>query len=158
LYRVNLPPLRERGEDVVELAERYLEHLGRRHRLPGRKLSEGARRRIRSHAWPGNVRELAHELERALVFEEAEVLDLPQLPGGGQESADETTVAGCWFNLDFTFPEQGFDLEASIQFLIQRALRQTDGNVSAAARLLGVSRDYVRYRLAGQKRQLGNGN
>ena len=51
----------------------------------------------------------------------------------------------------FRFPDEGFDLEKAISELINRALQQTDNNVSAAARLLGVTRDYLRYRLSGQK-------
>lgn len=70
LYRVVIPALRERGADVVQLAEWFLERLGRRHRLTGRRLSNVGRQRLLAYHWPGNVRELAHELERALVFEE----------------------------------------------------------------------------------------
>jgi DNA-binding NtrC family response regulator len=150
LYRVCLPPLRERGEDLLTLAEYLLEELCRRHRLPRKSLSAAGRQRLHAYPWPGNVRELAHELERALVFEEADELELCQLLAvtmGGQ-----TPLGGDepWFNAAYVFPPQGFSLEGAIHHLIQRALRQSGQNVSAAARLLGVSRDYVRYRLAGR--------
>ena len=56
-----------------------------------------------------------------------------------------------WFKADFQMPEHGFDLENAIRRLIDHALAQSDGNVSAAARRLGVTRDYLRYRLSGQK-------
>jgi len=150
LYRVCLPPLRERGEDLLTLTGCLLEDLCRRHRLPPRSLSAVGRQRLHAYPWPGNVRELAHELERALVFEEADELELCQLmavtpggqkPPGGHES---------WFSAAYVFPPQGFSLEGAIHHLIERALRQSGQNVSAAARLLGVSRDYVRYRLAGK--------
>ena len=62
-----------------------------------------------------------------------------------------------WFNPNFRFPPQGFVLEAAIGLLIQHALKQSGNNVSAAARLLGVSRDYLRYRLAGQQSDQGPG-
>ena len=101
----------------------------------------GFRRRLRAHAWPGNVRELAHEIERELVFEGAEGLEFRAL------AARNTPEASRWLRDDFVFPESGFSLEASIQELVQRALNQTGGNVTAAARLLGVTRDYIRYRL-----------
>jgi DNA-binding NtrC family response regulator len=149
LYRVCLPPLRERGDDVLTLAETLLELLCRRHRLPSRTIAETGRRRLRAYSWPGNVRELAHELERALVFEEDGPLELRQLQMAS--SGALPSDAGGWFNPAFTFPPQGFNLEAAINHLIHRALDQTDQNVSAAARLLGVSRDYVRYRLAQEK-------
>ena len=55
--------------------------------------------------------------------------------------------AGDWFNPNFRFPDEGFDLEKEILRMIEAAIEQADGNVSQAARLLGVPRDYVRYRL-----------
>lgn len=151
LYRIELPPLRERGDDIPAMAERLLDRLCQRHRLPPRTLSQEARERIRRYSWPGNVRELAHELERALVFEEGDSIELRQLTGRLPASACLNSEPLGWFRPDFVFPEQGFDLEQAVLHLIRHALRQTGQNVSAAARLLGVSRDYVRYRLAGCK-------
>ncbi len=157
LYRVNLPPLRERGDDVLALAEVLMTGLCRRHRLPRRTISEAGRRRLRAHRWPGNVRELAHELERAIVFQDGERLDFEGLDLSGSVSGGDVSgsaEAGAslppdeWLNPTFRFGEQGFSLESAINRLIEVALSQTNGNVSAAARLLGVSRDYVRYRLA----------
>ena len=162
LYRILLPPLRERGDDVLHLAEAVLARLSRRHRLPTRSLSETGRRRVLAYGWPGNVRELAHELERALVFEDGESLNLDSLMGASPGAPVETApvnlpvpvsgaVPGDWFNPLFRFPNQGFSLEEAILRLIHHSLGQTHGNVSAAARLLGVSRDYLRYRLGGWK-------
>jgi two-component system, NtrC family, response regulator AtoC len=151
LYRVVLPPLRERGEDVVELARLILGRLCRKHRLPVRVLSTTALQRVRGYAWPGNVRELAHELERAVVFEEGEELELSQLPGGTEGESGPLAEMEGWLNPSFMFPPVGFRLESAINELIGRALGQAGQNVSAAARLLGVSRDYVRYRLGGKR-------
>jgi len=149
LYRILIPPLRERGEDIERLAEALLENLCRRHRLPGKRLSASARLRLRSAPWPGNVRELAHELERALVFEEGEEVKLEQLPA--PVNPDQPPASAAWLNPDFRFPPEGFVLEEAMAVLISRALDQTGHNVSAAARLLGVSRDFLRYRLGGAK-------
>lgn len=153
LYRVQLPPLRSRGDDILELADRLIERLCQRHRLPLRRISHIGRDRLRRHAWPGNVRELSHELERAIVFEENESLDFGSLSNLNepQSTSQESGAPGDWLQKGFCFPEEGFCLEAAINRLIQLALQQTGNNVSAAARLLGVSRDYVRYRLSGQK-------
>jgi DNA-binding NtrC family response regulator len=147
LYRIQIPPLRERGEDVVRLAESLLENLCRRHRVPAKRLAAGGRRRLMAYAWPGNVRELAHELERAIVFEGGAELNLEQL----QTPIDPNkTVAHTeWLNPAFCFPPEGFLLDDAVAVLIGRALQQTGNNVSAAARLLGVSRDFLRYRLGG---------
>jgi DNA-binding NtrC family response regulator len=100
-----------------------------------------------AYAWPGNVRELAHELERAIVFEGGAELNLEQL----QTPIDPNTAAAYaeWLNPDFHFPPEGFVLDDAVAALIGRALQQTGDNVSAAARLLGVSRDFLRYRLGG---------
>jgi DNA-binding NtrC family response regulator len=149
LYRIQIPPLRERGEEILELAGLLVERLCRRHRLPRKQITATGRRKLLAYAWPGNVRELAHELERAIVFADSEALSFEHLqtPIGDVPAG----VSTGWFNASFQFPAQGFALEEAIGFLVQRALKQTGGNVSAAARLLGVTRDYLRYRLAPPK-------
>jgi two-component system, NtrC family, response regulator AtoC len=165
LYRVMLPPLRQRGDDLLDLANRLLAQLCVKHRLGDRKLGLVGRARLRAYSWPGNVRELTHELERALVFEEQEELELDQLAKatelrkGEADSQGEPNLASMdWFNQGFVFPPQGFQLEEAIGRLIQHALAQSEQNVSAAARLLGVSRDYVRYRLGDRKAEGGEGS
>ena len=141
LFRVRIPPLRERGDDILALADVLLARIARRYGLALKTFPAEGRRRLLGHPWPGNVRQLAHEIERAVVFEGEAGLefrslalqDAPDAPGALRD--------------DFVFPETGFSLEATIDGLIRRALRQTGGNVTAAARLLGVTRDYVRYHL-----------
>jgi DNA-binding NtrC family response regulator len=149
LYRIQIPPLRARGEDVLELAGVLTERLCRRHRLPRKPISAAGQQRLSAYGWPGNVRELAHELERAIVFEDSAELNFAHLGHAGV--APPPASPNEWFNPAFRFPEQGFDLEKAIARLIDHALKQTGNNVSAAARLLGVTRDYLRYRLAGEK-------
>src|SRR6266699_2657576 len=102
LFRLCIPALRERGEDILKLAETLLARLHQRHRLPRKTISEKGKQRLLSYAWPGNVRELAHELERALVFTEGDELNFEQL----QPTKSPSTAAGRedWFNPDFTFP------------------------------------------------------
>jgi DNA-binding NtrC family response regulator len=149
LYRIGIPPLRERGDDVLKLAELLMERLSRRHRLPCKTMTAAGRAKLLAHPWPGNVRELSHELERGVVFEDGDQLEFAHLALPGGEGA--TLDPHDWLNAKFAFPAQGFSLEDAINRLIQLALKQTNHNVSAAARLLGVSRDYVRYRLSGGK-------
>lgn len=154
LFRLSIPPLRDRGEDILRLAEMLLDQLSRRHRLPRKTIHADGKRRLLSYRWPGNVRELAHELERAIVFEEGEELRFEHLgPVVSSAPAMAPATNGLdWFNENYKFSgEGGFSMEEAINRLIQHALKQSGNNVSAAARLLGVSRDYVRYRLAGQK-------
>lgn len=145
LFRVQLPPLRERGDDILELARRMVARTCRRYGLPAREIPSVGRKRLLAHRWPGNVRELAHEIERAVVFEGGE-LTFDAL--ARNQRADTTGGEDpSWLRDDFVFPEEGFVLDVAIDRLVRRALDQTRGNVSAAARLLGTTRDFVRYRL-----------
>lgn len=165
LFRVVIPPLRERRGDILPLAEALMRRACRRHRLEPREISPEGRRRLESYGWPGNVRELSHELERALVFEDGP-LRFPTLRSAldvGQEASQPALVGADgagprgmdWFNPAFRFPDEGFSLEDATDRLVRHALEQSGGNVSAAARLLGVSRDVVRYRVAGRGRVVG---
>jgi DNA-binding NtrC family response regulator len=149
LYRIALPPLRQRNDDVIKLAESLLEDLCRRHRVPAKQLTASGRQRLMAYGWPGNVRELAHELERAIVFEGGAELNLEQLQTPLDPNKNMAHTG--WLNPNFTFPAEGFSLEDATAALIGRALQQTGNNVSAAARILGVSRDFLRYRLGGNK-------
>jgi DNA-binding NtrC family response regulator len=143
LFRLQIPALRERGEEIVDLAGQLVERTAKQYGLPAPGITPEGRRRLAGYDWPGNVRELSHEIERALVFGEGGDLGFESLERGGSGR----TPGADWLSQGFSFPEQGFDLDQAINTLVQRALEQSDGNVSAAARLLGVSRDYVRYRL-----------
>ena len=153
LYRIMLPPLRERGGDIVKLAEMFLRRICRKHRLPLKKISAEGRQRLLANPWPGNVRELAHELERAVVFEESGDLHFAHLAGVG--AAENPAGDPAWLNPQFRLPPQGFVLDDAINRLIKLAMEQTDGNISAAARLLGVPHDFIRYRLGRKKRKSG---
>ncbi len=154
LFRVRIPPLRERGEDVIALAQQLADQVAKRYGLPALTIPAAGGRRLLMHRWPGNVRELAHEIERSLVFEDdklaftglARAAAAPSSPPAGDD----------WLNPQFRFPGEGFSLEEAIDRLVRRALDQSEGNVSAAARLLGMPRDYVRYRLKSENRRPGD--
>lgn len=148
LFRVRIPPLRERGDDIVPLAESLAARIAKNYGLKPQPIPAIGQKRLRAHPWPGNVRELAHEIERSLVFDEDQ-LTFSTLASA--HTATERAATATWVASDFELPPAGFSLESAIDALIRRALAQTDGNVSAAARLLGVTRDYVRYRLKDEK-------
>ena len=143
LFRVRIPPLRERGNDIVPLAEALAARIGKNYGITPRGIPPAGQARLKAHRWPGNVRELAHEIERSLVFDD-DKLAFGSLAGAAVPSE---AAAKTWISPEFQIPETGFVLDAAIDALIRRALVQTDGNVSAAARLLGVTRDYIRYRI-----------
>jgi two-component system response regulator HydG len=134
VFAIRLPPLRERREDVLPIAEHLLAARG----LPVESLSPGARERLAAHAWPGNVRELENALERALILAgDGEILAehlAPSDPPGRRGGAGD--VLG-----------DGFDLDRFERELIHAALDRAGGNKAAAARLLGITRRRLYSRL-----------
>lgn len=147
LFRVQIPPLRERGEDVVELAKRMMARTCKRYGLPVTDIPKVGHQRLLAHSWPGNVRELAHEIERAVVFEGGDLRFDGLAARTGEISGDASDTGPGWMREGFVFPEEGFVVDEAIDLFVARALEQSGGNVSAAARLLGATRDFVRYRL-----------
>ncbi len=154
LLRLNIPPLRERGLDILKLSEQLLKGLAERYRVEIPAISKIGAERLRHYPWPGNVRELAHELERSIVLGDSDELELSRLENGVETSPnteDKAAPTTGWMKDGWTLPESGFSLDDTIDRLIALALAQTKGNVSSAARLLGVKRDYIRYRLSGKR-------
>lgn len=140
LLRVALPPLRERGTDIVELGRHLLARIALRHRLTGLTITPAGEARLQAQPWRGNVRELAHEIERAVIFGAGASLDFADLGGPA------ALPASGWRNPAWRMPDSGFSLDAVTNELIAEALRETGDNVSAAARRLGVTREFLRYR------------
>ncbi len=152
-YRLNvvaieLPPLRQRGGDVLLLADHFCRGLAVKYGLPGLTLSPEARDLLLGYDWPGNVRELRHALESAALSIAGTVILPEDLPIS--RAVDPVRRAERAIDLDAPI-----DLEQVERSLIERALRRTGGNVSAAARLLSIGREAMRYRMA--KFGLGTG-
>jgi two-component system, NtrC family, response regulator AtoC len=144
---LRIPPLRERGDDVLALARKFLGELSAVYRLPPRRLSPEAEQVIRHYRWPGNVRELRNTLDRAVLFSEVEEIDVAALglPHHGTTAAPiQTLVTGD--GLSFEIPDGGVRFEEVEKALILSALRK-GGSQSGAARLLGMTRDTLRYRM-----------
>lgn len=137
----HLPPLRERGDDVMLLADVFCSRLGAKYGIGGLTLSEAAREVLRRHDWPGSVRELQHALESAALSISGSIIEPVDLP----IQARSDPVHRAERSLDEGKP---IDLEQVEKALIERALRQTQGNASAAARLLSIGREAMRYRMA----------
>jgi two-component system response regulator AtoC len=144
---IRIPPIREREGDAVRLAHALLADLCRRYGVEPRTLSAEAEAAIGRHGWPGNVRELANAMERVVLFSDTnpvQVEDLglpPGAPTGGQ------LAVGPSGDVHIDFPDGGLSLEAVERTLLVMALEKASGNVSAAARLLGITRDTLRYRM-----------
>ncbi len=151
LLHVTLPPLRERGSDIVPLARHLLARLAQRHRRGDTAFSPAAERALVAHGWPGNLRELSHEIERALIFSSGPTLDLATISAPAEPTGDAPAATTTWRNPAWRIPENGFALDDVIESLVTDALSETDNNVSAAARRLGVTREFLRYRLAARR-------
>ena len=144
LFLLTIPPLRDRGGDILKLAKHLLEKLCKRHQVKTKAISTKGQARLLSHPWRGNVRELNHELERTIVFEDGDEWEFLSLPASNENNNNGNNNE--LINEKFNFPKEGFSLEETIGRIIQHAITQSGGNVSAAARLLDVPRDYIRYR------------
>ena len=143
LFLLTIPPLRDRGGDILKLAKHLLENLCKRHQVKTKPISTKGQARLLTHPWRGNVRELNHELERTIVFEEGDEWEFSSLPASNENNNGNNNEL---INEKFNFPKEGFSLEETIGRIIQHAITQSGGNISAAARLLDVPRDYIRYR------------
>ncbi len=150
LLQLRIPPLREFPEDIPALARHLLETLRKRYRRPRADLSPAACKRLMHYTWPGNVRELLHELERSLIFSDSDQLDFTHLDAPPESASGDRQIPSL-MNPLWRLPGDDFQFEESLKELtravIEEALREEDGNVSAAARRLGVARDFIRYRL-----------
>jgi two-component system, NtrC family, response regulator AtoC len=144
-YRINvvaiaLPPLRERPEDVPELARFFLERHAARMGLTARGISPAAMRTLAEHSWPGNVRELEHAIERALVMTGGDAIEPSDLPSPVRSSGGHATVTDGTLSVK----RQTTELEKA---LIRRALDHTRGNRTRAARLLELSHRALLYKI-----------
>lgn len=155
---LHIPPLRERAGDALQLAHVFLEQAARRYGLPPRRLSPEAEAAIARHPWPGNVREVANVMERVVLFSDGDPVpaeDLGLTPGGALPvPASPSVGVSSWGGIRIEFPAEGLSLEAVERALIVTALERAGGNQSAAARLLAISRDTLRYRM--EKYALGH--
>lgn len=148
------PPLRDRGRDVVTLAEHFLvqncQNLGR----ASLKLSKAAEQKLLAHQWPGNVRELRNVMERAAIIEQTDEVQPGSLPDFELEtqlrsSSDSSTEAEIDLQLGFAESVASFERK-----MIQKALEQNQYNVNRSAEQLKMTRHSLRYRM----QQLGLGN
>jgi DNA-binding NtrC family response regulator len=137
---LNIPSLRERKEDIPYLAEHLVKKLSKDLGSPVNAISEGAVERLMSYYWPGNVRELENVLERSMVLSTGPVLQAEDIRLDMQPRS-KVQAGGDHFLPD------GMTLDEYEQSIIKEALKRANGNKSQAARLLGLTRNALRYRL-----------
>lgn len=142
-YRLNvltveLPPLRERVGDIPLLAEYFTQRFADEFRKPVRGVDKEGLKLLTGYSWPGNVREFRNAIERAVLLCERHVLS--------RESFSSLNKGGALRD-DIELPAEGVNLEQLERSLVVQALERTKGNQTQAAKLLGLNRDQIRYRI-----------
>src|SRR3989338_3721159 len=138
-----IPPLRARKGDILILANYFINKFNQEFRKEVNGLSSKAEKALLTYSWPGNVRELKNVIERAIILESKDKILIEHLP---IEVLEDVPVKEEK-QLDFILPENGLSLEVLEKNLLIQALNKTSGNQSKAAKLLGLSRYALRYRL-----------
>ncbi|HYF66898.1 MAG TPA: sigma-54 dependent transcriptional regulator [Ohtaekwangia sp.] len=141
LYRINtieieIPPLRERFEDIPLLANHFLKHYADKYTKPVSTISEGAMSRMHKHPWPGNIRELQHAIERAVILSNSNVLQPEDFNFSPTNHKEDGQI-----NLD------QYNLEEVEKLLIRKVLKKYNGNITQAATELGLTRSSLYRRL-----------
>jgi DNA-binding NtrC family response regulator len=140
---IEMPPLRERPEDVPLLLQHFVERFAKEFRKPMKRVAPSALDALVHHHWPGNIRELRNAVERAMILGSPPELRLSDFPPeivrpAGAPAADPGR---------FALPPEGLSLEELERDLVRQALERAHGNRTRAGRLLGLNRDAVRYRI-----------
>jgi len=157
---VTLPPLRERAEDIPLLLQHYMRRYNAEFRKNFREISAEALRLLTAYSWPGNVRELRNLVERILILEKGDTilpehlppeitsaLSLSQPSTSSAQPNGPTAASGLAGGSGFSLPAAGIALEEVEKDLVLQSLKMAEGNQTRAARLLGISRDALRYRM-----------
>jgi two-component system, NtrC family, response regulator AtoC len=135
---INLPPLRERAEDIPSLVNFYVDVYSTEFKRRIQGVSAEALEKLKRHAWPGNIRELRNAIERAMLLADGDTL-----------TADDflTSITGAALSERVELPAGGIDLDQLERSLLVQALERTGWNQTKAASLLGLNRDQIRYRI-----------
>jgi len=139
---LHLPPLRSRGDDILLLAEHFLQRFSAKYGKDVRRIDDRAKEALLAYPWPGNIRELSHLMERAVLWSRDSTLAVEQLalPAFSPPESEPARAA------DGTGMTGG-DLSQWERSMIERAMREAGGNQTKAAQRLGITRDTLRYRL-----------
>jgi len=142
---IYLPPLRERGNDILLLAKYFIDQYNREFKKSVKGLSPETEKIFLSYPWPGNVRELKNVIERVMILENTDYIKPEHLPVELHNTGDiqKKNVKA----MEIEIPPGGVDIEEIEKKLISKALEMTKGNQTKAAKLLNLTRDAFRYRM-----------
>ncbi len=143
VIHVDIPPLRERVEDILPLARFFVEQYNRKFKRQIEAFTKEAEHALLAHDWPGNVRELRNAIERAMILEDSSRITLHSLPLAAARETPVHSTPGA----SAEFPPGGISLEDNERHLVEQALKTANGNQTQAARLLSITRDTLRYKM-----------
>lgn len=144
VIHIELPPLRERGADISMLADIFLQKHWQRYRKGSGRLSREAKALLVRYPWPGNVRELMNVIEQAVLVAKTEIVTPDDL---GLSMKHGLERAGCEADSTLDLPVEGIDLEQMERDFVKQALTRVGWNITQASKLLGITRDTLRYRI-----------
>ncbi|MGD9896364.1 MAG: sigma-54-dependent transcriptional regulator [Candidatus Methylacidiphilaceae bacterium] len=147
VVHLELPPLRERADDIPLLADHFLRLHATRYGKPGKKLAPDALAALRAYPWPGNVREISHAIEQAVLWSKEETLAAADFAWPRQPVPRSRETLDNPDEAIGTLLREGLSAIEVERRLLQQALAASGQNISQAARLLGMTRDILRYRM-----------
>lgn len=141
MIRINLPPLRERGSDVKNLAEFFVKKYSQSSGIAVEGISRPALKLLMNYTWPGNVRQLESVIERSVLMAESNYIEPEDLP------AEVTLTSALGGGVPFDLPPEGIAFEELEKGIIIKAMERGDWVIGKAAPLLGMSYKTLQYRL-----------
>jgi DNA-binding NtrC family response regulator len=144
---LEMPPLRERPEDIELLTAHFVDHFNAELRKSTRGFTAEAIEILKRYPWPGNVRELRNVVERAMILENKEYLGAEDLEPSIRDAGKSDGAGVNPGSPRFTLPEEGIGLQQVEDEMVQQAMERTGGNQTQAAALLQISRDALRYKM-----------
>jgi len=140
VVKITMPPLRERKEDIPLLVRSFLRHFSKVNEKPPLEITSDAMNTLLTYDWPGNVRELRTAIEHGVVMATGAKVTLRDLPTAVRQATSAALPAGITPARAFNEKKSPLDLHATERRLIMQALAATNGNITAAAKKLGISR------------------
>jgi len=159
VFQIVLPSLRERKEDIPKLAEYFIKYYNQQFQKNVTKINDDVIQLLMKYYWPGNIRELRNVIERAVILETTSTLQTDSLPGEivslnetintfrDSKHEETLTVQNQHSHFELNVPSEGLSLYEIEKKIIKQALQKTDYNQTKTSKLLGISRDTLRYKV-----------
>jgi transcriptional regulator with PAS, ATPase and Fis domain len=144
---IQIPPLRERKEDIPLLVDHFIQRYNTQFRKNVQGVTPEGLKLLTNYSWPGNIRELKNAIERAMILVDRDTIDVDQLPIRIAEPVGGSPGTRASENHQVKLPPEGAGLDDIEREVIQQALQYAKGNKTTASKLLKISRDTLRYKV-----------